>query len=106
MSRKTLIELHECNDFAQHEEIRRLNVQQGKNLATQGESLNRLTLAMFGNPDDAKDKGTKEKVDEMYDILVAGGVIRKTLAYTFGLIVAVVSAGYMMYKFYTDVNKK
>jgi len=105
MKEKTLIEIHQDNDFAQHEEIRRLNVQQGKNLMSQGESINRLTLAMFGNPDDIKDKGTKVKVDEIYELLVAGNVIKKTLAWVFGVLVAVISAAYMIYNFVRDVKK-
>lgn len=105
MLEKTLIELHQRDDFSQHEEIRRLNVQQTKKIEWQGENIDRLTLAMFGNPDDKNDIGTKDKVDEIYKLLVAGNVITKTLAWAFGVVVAVISAGYMIFSFVKDVKR-
>jgi hypothetical protein len=104
MSEKTLIQLHQADDFAQHEEIRRLNVLQGKNIAIQGESIERLTRAMFGEKD-SKELGTKEKVDEIYELLVAGGVIKKTLAWTFGTIVSIGAAFYMFFNIWKDFKK-
>ena len=103
-SMEILIKNHENNDFAQHEEIRRLNVIQTKNIAIQSESIDRLTRAMFGEKD-SKELGTKEKVDEIYELLVAGGVIKKTLAWTFGAIVSVGAAMYMFFNFWKDLNK-
>lgn len=99
-----LIKNHESNDFAQHEEIRRLNVIQTKNIAIQSESIDRLTRVMFGEKD-SKEMGTKEKVDEIYELLVAGGVIKKTLAWVFGAIVSVGAAMYMFFSFWKDLNK-
>ena len=98
MSVEKMIADHQKNDFSQHEEIRKQNLKQS-------ESIEKLTLAMFGDPL-TRDKGTKEKVDEMYEILVAGGVIRKTLAWVFGVLVALMGAATMVTSFLKDIREK
>lgn len=90
---------HQEIDFAQHEEIRKLNV-------VQGSKIDNLTLAMFGNPADKNDKGTKQKVDEMYEVLVGTGIVKKVLSWTFGVIVAIVSFAYLVFSFVKDVRDK
>ena len=104
MKTENLIQIHQDNDFAQHEEIRRMNVQQTRKIDGQSGSIDRLTLAMFGNPD-SKEKGTKEKVDEIYDLLIAGNTIRKTLAWAFGVIVAIIYALSLAFNFFKDIKK-
>jgi hypothetical protein len=104
MSTEKLIEIHQINDFAQHEEIRRLNVQQTKKIDGQGESIDRLSFAMFGNPDDKDDIGTKAKVDEIYKLLIAGNTIKKFMAWLFGAIMAAMGAIYLIFKMYKDVK--
>ncbi len=68
------------------------------------EKIQRLENALFGD-EILKEKGIKEKVDEMHKLLTEGNAIRKFMVWMFSASMGLVGTIYMIYKFYKETKK-